>query len=231
MRLLSCEPKQVGTVHRQREMNEARGAGRNADDREIPRFLEDITMSTLKRTRSILSVLAAVGLALGASTALQAQERQPTSAEEAQLGQDKVQEALTHPDQQLRELQNLSGLSQEQVTIVELSQIVPDEATVEQWRQENGTAITQFQTELQNHEAVKQALEADGRAVEDVFAVYVPKSYMARDEMTHDQPAEEQPSEEQPDQARDPSTRPGAGTVYVIVSGWPAGGPAPSDSI
>lgn len=124
-------------------------------------------MTTNRRDRSpsgVLRVLVSSALALVlAAAGLPAQEGQVTTEE--------IEQALTHPDEQIEQIG--SQQSMKAVTVVSLETIYPDRQQTERVTQQHGEAVEKFREVAREHETVSRALEDHGVSPDDVVAIHV----------------------------------------------------------
>lgn len=161
--------------------------------------------------RRAVGALTAVGLALGMSTALQAQERTEMGKEKKiVMTQQELRAALSQPEVELQELGQIEGLKQGHVVVVNASDVLESEEELVTLRNEHGEVISTFRTELQGNEIVLKALEKDEWTIDDVVAVYV----------TDRTRAETGEVSEKPERGEKAEPRTGAHkTVYIVVEG------------
>lgn len=169
--------------------------------------------STKRTARRALEALTAVGLALGLSTGLQAQERGEMGSEkQTEITQQELERALSQPEQELEELNRFQGLKTGHVTVVEASAVVQGEQLAA-LRQGNAEAIGAFRAGVEGNASVQKALEKHDYTLEDVLAVYV----------TERTTAATSEAAEKPERGEKAEPRTGAHkSVYLVVSGQAA---------
>lgn len=132
------------------------------------------TDRTKRWTRRALSALTAVGLALGLSTGLQAQERQEMAEEEqAEITADELREAVSEADVELDELGGLEDLKVTDVVVIDAEHIVESGQQLAMLRREHGEVISTYQTGLEGNAAIEEALQEQDLDLGAVLSVYV----------------------------------------------------------
>jgi len=164
-------------------------------------------------TRHVLSGFLALGLAVGLTTGVTAQEEeqdtkkahQQQMSQEQQITAQELENALTNADGELQQLAQRGDLDASHVKVVHIDEIMDDQEAVSELSRKHQKHVEKFRTELRDHAVVKKALEDENFNFDNLVGVHVSSRTTAA--------AGQQGAEaERTEMAAQP-------TIYIVVSG------------